>query len=214
MLSSHDFGHLRDRRDRVEAQPVAGVNHQASRARQPRTFAQAGQFGIAFSRCASDGRVAIRAGMQFHDGRVQRRRGFDLAGIRVDEQRNADPGLAQRGNDWREHGALSSHVKSALGGQLRALFGHEAARVRAVAQRDVAHFVGRRHFEIEREGNIGFQHEIVIADMAAILAQMRGDAVRAGVCRSTPRRAHRVRDARRTARVADGRDVVDVDAEA
>ena len=54
--------------------------------------------------------------------------------------------------------------------------------------------------------------DVVVADVAAILAQMRGDAVGAGLDRDL-RRAHRIGMAP-AARIADGGDVVDVDAEA
>ena len=46
---------------------------------------------------------------------------------------------------------------------------------------DVHHLAGRRHFQIERLGDARLQpRDIVVDDMAAILAQMRGDAVGAG----------------------------------
>ena len=54
--------------------------------------------------------------------------------------------------------------------------------------------------------------DIVVADMSAILAQMRGDAVGAGFDRNL-RRMHGIRVSA-AAGVADGGDVVDVDAEA
>ena len=54
--------------------------------------------------------------------------------------------------------------------------------------------------------------DVVVADVAAILAQMRGDAVGAGRDRELGR-AHRIGMAP-AARVADGGDVIDVDAEA
>ncbi len=82
-----------------------------------------------------------------------------------------------------------------------------------VLQRDRDHLVGRRHFEIERLGDLGLQpRDVVVADVAAVLAQMRGDAVGAGRDRELGR-AHRI-GMPPAARVADGRDVVDVDAEA
>ncbi len=52
----------------------------------------------------------------------------------------------------------------------------------------------------------------MIGDVAAILAQMRRDAVRPGL-RGDTRGAHRIGVAA-AARIADRRDVVDVDAEA
>jgi hypothetical protein len=78
-----------------------------------------------------------------------------------------------------------------------------------VAQRDGQHLVRRGHFEVQRQvGRRLNARQILVADMAPVLAQMGGDAVA----------AHRGHDLRRadgigmlaTARVADGGDMVDV----
>ena len=80
------------------------------------------------------------------------------------------------------------------------------------AQRNRQHFIGGRHFEIKRLGNLGFEpFHIGIANMATIFAQMRGDAVRAGFDRDK-RRTHGIGQ-RTTACIAHGGDVIDVDAE-
>ena len=85
--------------------------------------------------------------------------------------------------------------------------------MRARPHRDVDHLVGRRHFEIERLLDLGLEaRDIVVADVPAILAQMRRDAVGAGLDRE-PRGPHRI-GMPSAARVADGGDVVDVDAQA
>ena len=108
---------------------------------------------------------------------------------------------------------LPGDIEAALGGALLAPLRHEAGGVRPGLDRDRHHLVGRRHFEIERLGDLGLQpRDVVVADVAAVLAQMRGDAVGAGLDRELGR-AHRI-GMPPAARVADGRDVVDVDAEA
>ena len=59
--------------------------------------------------------------------------------------------------------------------------GHEANGVRRDGGGDLHHGAGRRHLEVERYGQQLLQPaHVLVADMAAILAQMRGDAVRAG----------------------------------
>ena len=104
-------------------------------------------------------------------------------------------------------------VEPAFGGALGALFRHQADRVRLGRERDRHHLLGRRHFEIERLVDLRLQpRDVVVADVAAILAQMRGDAVAAGRDRELGR-AHRIGMAP-AARVADGGDVIDIDAEA
>ena len=88
---------------------------------------------------------------------------------------------------------------------------HTACGLVASAIRSMS--VGRRHLEIQRLGDLGLQpRHVLVADMAAVLAQMRGDAVGAGLDRDQ-RGAHRI-GMSAAARVAQGRDVVDVDAKA
>lgn len=85
-----------------------------------------------------------------------------------------------------------SDIQPALGGALFALFRHQADRMRLVTQGDVEHFRRCRHFQIERQVDLGHQPvNIGIGDVATVLAQMRGDPVRARLGRLTGR-AHRV----------------------
>ena len=119
----------------------------------------------------------------------------------------------QLGDRGRELLVLAGDIEAAFGGALLAPLGHEADGVRPGLERDRHHLVGRRHLEIERLGDLGLEpRDVVIADVAAVFAQMRGDAVGAGLDRELGR-AHRIGMAP-AARVAHGRDVVDVDAEA
>jgi hypothetical protein len=54
--------------------------------------------------------------------------------------------------------------------------------MRARRQRDLEHLARDRHFEIERrEIGCGESGDVFIADVAAILAKMRGDVVGAGL---------------------------------
>ena len=80
-------------------------------------------------------------------------------------------------------------------------------------KRDVEHLLGRRHLEVERLGDRRLEAaHVVVADMAAILAQVRGDAVGPRLD-GEQRRADRIGSAA-AARVAHRRDVIDVDAKA
>ena len=107
---------------------------------------------------------------------------------------------------------LADHVEAAFGRQFLAALRHQAHRVRLGRKRDAQHLVGRRHLEIQRLGDFRLQpRHVVVADVAAILAQVRGDAVGAGLDREQ-RRAHRIGMAAGRAR-CDGRDVIDIDAE-
>ena len=85
--------------------------------------------------------------------------------------------------------------------------------MRAVIKRDRQHLGGHRHFEIERRELGGGQPgDVVVADMTAVLAEMRGDVVGARLDREL-RRAQRVGIAP-APRIAQRRHVIDVDAEA
>ena len=109
---------------------------------------------------------------------------------------------------------LAAHdIEAAFGGALLALLGNEAAGMRQVAKRNRQHLVGGGHLEIERPGQLALEPgDVGIRDVPAILAQVRGDAVGAGFD-GQMRGAQRI-GMPAAARIADGRDVVDVDAEA
>ena len=113
----------------------------------------------------------------------------------------------------RKLAPAAGDVEPAFGGALSRRSGTRQAACGRVRTAICHHLGGRRHFEIERLVDLGLQpRDVVVADVAAILAQMRGDAVGAGRDREL-RRPHRIGMAP-AARVADGGDVVDVDAEA
>ena len=119
--------------------------------------------------------------MQFDDRRAQRDRRLELARIGLDEQRDADAGVAQAGDHRLQVIVLAGGVEAALGRPLLALLGHDAGGMRPVAQRDGDHLLGRRHLEVERHLELAHQAvDVVVDDVPAILAQMRGDAVGAG----------------------------------
>ncbi len=85
--------------------------------------------------------------------------------------------------------------------------------MRAHLAGDAHHLRRRRHFEIERLCNALLEaRDVVVDDVAAIFAQMRGDAVGAGRDRDLGG-LHRI-GMPPAARIAHGGDVVDVDAEA
>ena len=136
-----------------------------------------------------------------------------MALLRLDEEADADARFAQAIDDWRERVVQARRIQTAFGRALLALFGHDAGGMRRMGQRDRQHFLGRRHFEIERQvGRFLNAFEIVVADMPAILAQMGGDPVAADAGHDLSR-AHRI-GMIAAARIADGRDVIDVHAEA
>ena len=160
---------------------------------------------VGLRRVAMRDGVAPGAGVQLDHRRPQRRGRLERFRRGLDEQRNADARAAEFGDEGLQIIVAADDVEAALGGALGALLRHQAAGVRAGLQRDVEHLLGRRHLEIERLGDRGLQPpHVVVADVAAILAQMRGDAVGAGFDREQ-RRAHRIGQRRRRARCARSR---------
>ena len=77
-----------------------------------------------------------------------------------------------------------SDVQPALGGHFLAPFGHQAGRVRPMAQGDLAHLVGGGHLEVQRQATFAGQGrerlDILVGDVPAVLLQVGGDAARAG----------------------------------
>ncbi len=112
----------------------------------------------------------------------------------------------------RDQRLLTGDIEPAFGGALGTPFRHQARGMRPGADRNRDHVVGRRHLEIQRLVDLGLEpHDVVVADMAAVFAQMRGDAVGAG---STASLAARTGSGwSPTPRVADGRDMIDVHAQ-
>src|SRR3954452_24841267 len=108
---------------------------------------------------------------------------------------------------------LAGGVEAAFGGALLALFRDEAGGIGLMRKRYAEHLLGRRHLEVQRQVDLGHQPvDVAIGDVAAGLAPGRGNSVRAGLG-GHDRRADRIGMVA-AARVPDGRDVIDVDAEA
>src|SRR5690606_9166555 len=130
--------------DVAVVQAVAGVDPHAVAQAFGHGRAQALQFGFALGLAG----LGVGAGVQFDDRRANLRRGLDLGDIRVDEQRHPDTGIVQARHRVA-HGALRApHIEAAFGGELGALFGHQADILRTHGAGDLQHFVGDRAFEV------------------------------------------------------------------
>ena len=157
--------------------------------------------------------MGVAPGVELDDRRVEAQGGVDLPLARLDEQRYADARVDQSVDVGLERIELAGGVEPALGGALLTLFGDDAGGVRPMRQRDRQHLLGRRHFQVQRQVDFGHQPvDILVGDVAPVLAQMRGDPVGARGGRGMGG-ADRI-GMRAAARVPDGRDMVDVDAEA
>src|SRR5215470_5802894 len=80
-----------------------------------------------------------------------------------------------------ELAALPDDVETAFGRALGALFRHKADSMRPGLKRHAEHLLGRGHLEIERPVEFCLEpRDVVIANVAAILAQMRRNSVTTG----------------------------------
>ena len=107
---------------------------------------------------------------------------------------------------------LARCIDAAFGGALLALLRHDAGGMRPGLERDLQHLVGRRHFQVQRNGQrLGEPRNIVIGNMSPVFAQVRGNTVGARILRQDCG-AHRIGIVP-TTRVTHCGDVIDVDAE-
>ena len=209
MLSSARLAMAATGRDRIEGEAVAGVAFEADALGVGGSRDQPVEVTPAFGTLG----LAIGARMQLDHRRAQRLGGVELGRVGLDEQRDADAGFAQPPREWLQLGEAAHRIQAAFGRPLLALLRHEAGGMGLVGKRDRQHLLGRRHLQVERQVDFpGQPVDVAVGDMPAILAQMGGDAVGAGLG-GQPRRAHRVGMAPASG-VADGRHVIDVDPEA
>ena len=81
---------------------------------------------------------------------------------------------------------MRDHVEAALGGQLLAAFGNQRRLVGLDLAGDVDDGVDRGHFQVEAVGHdLAQQADVAILDVAAVFAQVHGDAVGAAEKAST-----------------------------
>ncbi len=122
---------------------------------------------------------------------------------RMPAARSAAVGVADRR-------AVRQHVEAALRGQLVRLLRHERHLVGPDARGDPGHLGRRGHLDVELgRHHLPEQLDVALLDVAAVAAQMDGDALRAGQL-GEDGGGHRLRLARLT-RLSDGGDVIDVD---
>src|SRR5689334_17514291 len=107
---------------------------------------------------------------------------------------------------------LAGSIEPALSCPFATFFRNNASRMRPGRQCDPQHFLGRGHFQIQWFVDLRFQtRNVIVANVASVLAQMRGYAVATGGNRQLCG-TYRIGVAP-TARVTDGGNVIDVDAE-
>lgn len=217
-----DAGQGGDGADVVVVECVAGVE---THVRAHDVFACVGnlvEFGEQLvaghiAACAGEG-SGVGAGVDFADVEASRGRGLDLTGIGIDESRDNQARVVQRLDDGFEAVGLTGDIEAALGRDLAATFGHKHGGVGLDAAGDTDHLVGRGHFEVELDADeLAEQEQVAVVDVAAVFAEVDGDAVgtaKLGLVGGADRIGLALSEAfALVPRLADGGDVVDVDAE-
>ena len=78
------------------------------------------------------------------------RDGVDLAPIRGNENRYPTPSVRQRRDEMGQSVLVLRNFQTPFGRTFLAALGHDANRMWTVTQRNGLHFVGCRHFKIQR----------------------------------------------------------------
>jgi len=89
------------------------------------------------------------------------------------------PGAVKALGRCAHAGRVLHHVEAALGRELLAALGDETGIVGTHAEREADHRIGHRQLELSLARSRRRKHlDIALLDVAAVLAQMDGDAVR------------------------------------
>lgn len=93
--------------------------------------------------------LSIGPGVEFDHGCTKRNSGFNLIWVRIDEETDDDPLIAQRLNGGFKAGLVGNTIKPSLRSDLFTRFGNEANIGRQYFQRNRQDLWGISHFEIE-----------------------------------------------------------------
>jgi hypothetical protein len=156
--------------------------------------------------------VSVRAGVDFTDARADPRRRFDLCKFGIDEDTGHDSGVGESGNHIPQALFLSHNIESALRCHLMATFRNEHRHLRLERTGNTDHFIGCRHLQIQLDLRRFTQAaDIGILNVPTVFAQMHRNAIG-----TTQMSLHGgpdwIRFIRAT-RLADGCNVVDIDAQ-
>ena len=133
-----------------------------------------------------------------------------LAGVDKRRYAGTDCGQPLAGGTHDFH--LPGDVEPALGGQLFAFFRHQADVFRYNFLGKGKHLFGHRHLEIQLGvDQLPCEPDVAVLDVAPVLAQVHRDRVGAGIFHQL-RRVNRI-GVTRSASLAQGSDVIDIDSQ-
>jgi len=157
--------------------------------------------------------VRVGAGVQLDGQRAELAGAVDRMKVGTNEKTRPQPQRVEPSETVGDTAVVVRDVEPALGCDLFAPLWDERHLVRANSLGDREHFVGTGHLEVEdgRHG-CGESLDVVVLNVAAIFAEVRGDAIGAGALADNGS-VNRVR-LHAAARLSQRRDVIDVDVEA
>jgi hypothetical protein len=122
--------------------------------------------------------VGVGAGVDLADLGADARGGLHLGDIGVDEDADDDARVGQARHRVLQLRLLGHDVEAAFGGHLVAAFGHEHRHLGLDLAGDADHLVGGGHLEVELDlGEVAQLAHVGVLDVAAVFAQVHGDAV-------------------------------------
>ena len=175
-----------DRPDVAHGEPVTRVHGQSESAAEHGTACECGQ-GAWIVRV-----MGVASGVEF-DG-VGAEFGGAGDGVRfgIDEQTAAHAGASQARDGLGQKCDVLADGQSSFCRDFFAPFGYESHLLRTQPFGEEEHRLGGRALEIERRAALGGEaFDVEVLDVASVLAQVRGDAVGAGVLAEAGR-VHRV----------------------
>ena len=202
-----DFRNSRDGSNIFDSEPVPGVNGEPDRGSVLRRFFERGD-AARIGRC-----VRVLSCVKLDRGRSNFFRAVDDLEGGTNEQADSRARRVQAGDPFSQPVAFTKDVQPTLRGDLLAALRNEGDLVGPNLLGDRDHFVGARHLEIEDgRHRCGEAAYVVVLNVPTILSKVRRDAIR-----SSALAEHGALDRVgfiAPPRLANGRDVVDVDVEA
>jgi hypothetical protein len=137
--------------------------------------------GRGASRAVSIGKVGVSARVELDELDLQGGGRFNLMRFGLDKQADANFTHPQAVDDRLQPPTQSGRIKAALRGYFLAAFRDDTDFVWMQFERNLKHLVGGRHFLVDMDADcLADTKKILVPDMAAVLAQVDGNRVRAG----------------------------------
>ena len=181
MLSSRSSREGGDRADVVVGEAVAGVDLEAERVGEGRHVGQAGELVRLRGGVAGEAGLAVGAGVELDHRRADAVRGLDLPAVGGDEDRDAEPASRSGAMKWARR--FSSRATSRPPSVVRSSRRSGTRQTACGRWRSAIACISSVAAISRLSGSVSSAISAVdvgVGDVAAVLAQVRGDAVGAG----------------------------------